>query len=76
MSIAELKHTADKLTVKEQVWLRNYLAAKTRASDPAWKAEMTRRLKRMRAGNEITSAEYYRRARALDRNGGRKRNAA
>jgi hypothetical protein len=76
MSIAELKQTADKLTAREQAWLRNYLAAKAHASDPAWKAEMTRRLKRMRAGREITAAEYHRRTRALDRNSGRKRNAA
>jgi len=61
MSIAELKATADKLTTKEQSWLRAYLAAKTRANDPAWQAEMTKRLKRMRAGRGITEPEYRRR---------------
>jgi hypothetical protein len=65
MSIAELKETADKLTAKERTWLRSYLAAKARASDPAWKAEMARRLKRMRAGHGITSTEYYRRTRGV-----------
>ncbi len=63
MSIAELKQTADKLSKKERTWLRAYLAAKERASDPAWKAEMSRRLKRMRAGHGITDVEYYRRTR-------------
>lgn len=76
MSIAKLKETADKLTAKERTWLRAYLAAKARASDPVWKTEMARRLQRMRAGHEISSDEYYRRTRALDRNGSRKRKAA
>ena len=76
MSIAELKKTADTLTAKERAWLKAYLCAKERASDPAWKAEMSRRLKRMQAERGITSEEYYRRTRALDRNSGRKRNAA
>lgn len=58
MSIAELKTTADKLTAKERTWLRAYLAAKARASNPAWKAEMARRLKRMRAGHGITETKY------------------
>ena len=60
MSIAELKQTADKLTAKESTWLRAYLAAKARASDPVWKAEMARRLKRMRAGHGVTDVEYRR----------------
>ncbi|MES2695234.1 MAG: hypothetical protein V4773_17295 [Verrucomicrobiota bacterium] len=76
MSIAELKATADKLTAKERAWLKAYLCAKERASDPAWRAEMSRRLKSMRAGNGISSEEYYRRVRAIDRNATRKRKAA
>jgi hypothetical protein len=76
MSIAELRETADKLTAKERRWLRSYLAAKEQASDPTWKAEMARRLKRMREGNEVSSDEYYRRTRALERNNTRKRKAA
>jgi hypothetical protein len=76
MSITELKETADNLTAKERAWLKAYLFAKERASDPAWKAEMSRRLKRMRAGHGITSEEYYKRTRALDRSGVRKRKAA
>lgn len=76
MSIAELKETADKLTAKERAWLKAYLYAKERASDPAWKTEMSRRLGRMRAGHGVSSEEYRRRVRALDRSGGRKRKAA
>ena len=76
MSTTELKETADKLTAKERAWLRAYLVAKERARDPAWRAEMGRRLKRMKAGHGISSAEYYRRTRLLDRNGARKRKAA
>ena len=58
MSIAELKETADKLTAKERSWLSAYLAAKMRASDSGWKAEMARRLKRMRAGRGVTETAY------------------
>lgn len=60
MSITELKETADKLSAKERTWLRAYLAAKMRASDPAWKREMARRLKRMRAGHGLMEADYRR----------------
>ena len=65
MSIAQLKETADRLTPNESAWLRAYLAAKARASDPAWKAEMARRLKRMRAGHGIDQDEYRRRIRVM-----------
>lgn len=76
MSIAELKETADKLTAKERAWLKAYLFAKERASDPARKADLSRRLKRMKAGHGVSSAEYYRRVRALDRTSSRKQKAA
>lgn len=76
MSIAALKETVDTLNSKERSWLRNYLAIKERSSNPAWKAEMTQRLRRMRAGHEISSDEYYRRTRELDRSRGRKGKAA
>jgi len=61
MSIDELKQTADKLTIRERAWLKAYLCAKERAADPAWKAEMAQRLKRMRAGQGIVETEYRRR---------------
>jgi hypothetical protein len=67
MSITQLKEAADRLTPKESSWLRAYLAAKARSNDPVWRTEMARRLKRMRAGHEISSDEYYKRTRALDR---------
>ena len=76
MSIAELKQTADKLTAKQRAWMKAYLFAKDRASNPAWRSEMTRRRRSMQAGNEITSEEYYRRVRALDQSKVRKRKAA
>ena len=60
MSIAELKETADRLSPKERAWLKAYLAAKARARDPAWKAEMARRLKRMRAGHGVSETGYRR----------------
>lgn len=72
MSIAELKETADRLNTKERAWLKAYLCAKERAADPAWKAEIARRVKRLQAGHGITAEEYYRRTRALDRNSPRK----
>lgn len=61
MSTAQLKALADKLSARESKWLTSYLSAKARASDPAWKAEMARRLKRMRAGQGMTETEYRRR---------------
>ena len=61
MSTAQLKELADKLSAKETKWLSFYLSAKARASDPARKTEMARRLKRMRAGHGITETEYRRR---------------
>ncbi len=60
MSITELKETADRLSAKERAWLKAYLAAKARASDPTWKAEMARRLKRMRAGHGVSETGYRR----------------
>lgn len=60
MSITELKETADRLSPKERAWLKAYLAAKARASDPAWKAEMARRLKRVRAGHGVSETGYRR----------------
>jgi hypothetical protein len=49
MSIAELKHTADRLTAKERAWLRAYLFAHEHSSDPSWKAEMATRRRRLTA---------------------------
>lgn len=63
MSIAELKATADKLTARERAWLKNYLSAKERANDPAWKTEMSRRLKRMRTEAGVADSDYRRRHR-------------
>ena len=63
MSIAELKETAERLNAKERAWLKAYLAAKARACDPAWKAEMARRLQRLRAGRGVVDTDYRRLAR-------------
>lgn len=63
MSITELKATADKLTPKERAWLKAYLLAKERASDPAWKTEMARRRRRLSAGAGISDTDYRRRSR-------------
>lgn len=76
MSIAELKQTADNLTAKERRWMRAYLAAKEQASNPTWRAETGRRLQGMRAAREISSDEYSRRTRSLDRVRPRKPKAA
>lgn len=67
MSIAELKATAEKLTAKERAWLRAYLFAQERATDPAWKAEMARRRRRIEAGEGITDTEVKRRLRSVGR---------
>ncbi len=64
MSIAELKETAEKLTARERAWLRAYLFAQERAADPRWKAEMTRRRRRLAAGGGISQGEYARRTKA------------
>ena len=64
MSITELKATADKLTAKERAWLKAYLFAEERAANPAWKATMARRRKRLSSGGGISDTEYRRRSRA------------
>ncbi len=58
MSIAELKQTAAKLTPRERAWLRAYLFAEERASDPAWKTEMAARRKRLKSGRGISDSTY------------------
>jgi hypothetical protein len=65
MSIAELKQTADRLTAKERAWLRAYLFAHERASDPSWKAEMATRRHRLAAGKGVTSSAYRRGMRSV-----------
>lgn len=64
MSLTELKKTAEKLTARERAWLRAYLFAEERAADPRWKAEMTRRRRRLAAGDGISQGEYVRRTKA------------
>lgn len=64
MSIAELKETAEKLTAKERAWLRAYLFAQERASDPVWKTEMARRRRRLTAEGGVSQGEYARRTRS------------
>ncbi len=64
MSITELKETAEKLTARERAWLRAYLYAQESASDPGWKAEMTRRRRRLAAAGGISQGEYARRTKA------------
>jgi len=61
MSIAELKHFADKLSAKERTWLWTYLFAQQRASAPGWRVEMARRRRRLAIGKGINSSEYRRR---------------
>jgi hypothetical protein len=70
MSITELKETAEKLTAREWAWLRAYLFAQERGSDPAWKAEMARRRRRLAMGGGINQNEYARRAKSRPANSG------
>lgn len=67
MSKKELLAFAQKLSARERKDLRVCLGILDRVSDPAWKAEMGRRLKRMRAGRGITDVEYYRGTRGSSR---------
>jgi len=53
MSIAELKETADRLTANERGWLHGYLSTLERVNDPAFIAEMTRRLDSLAAGQGV-----------------------
>lgn len=64
MSIAELKETAEKLAARERAWLRAYLFAQERGSDPAWKAGMTRRRRRLATSGGIDQNKYARRAKS------------
>lgn len=72
MSQQELLEFAKGLSEKERKHLQAYLWMLERVNNPEWQAEMSRRLRRMKAGHGITDAEYYRRVRALDKQDQRK----
>ena len=64
MSIAELKDTADRLTAKERAWMHGYLSTLQRVHDPAFIAEMTRRLDTIQAGQGIAQEKVIEMVRA------------
>ena len=57
MSTAELKETANRLSVEERAWMRRYLALLDRISDPKFIAEITQRNRAMAAGDILTRDE-------------------
>lgn len=57
MSTAELKQTANRLSVEERAWMRRYLALLDRISDPKFIEDITRRNREMDAGDFLTRAE-------------------
>jgi hypothetical protein len=58
MSIAELKKTADRLSARERRWLRAYLFAQERATNPEWQREIAQKRRKFQAGGGQTSARY------------------
>lgn len=57
MSLAEVKEAIDKLSDQDQFHLRNYLQDKM-FDNEEWRAEISRRMKRMDEGEKVTSAEF------------------
>ena len=58
MSIAELKETAERLTARERMWLRCYLAAVERSSTPEWKTRMAAKRGNAKAGRAVSPVRY------------------
>jgi putative addiction module component (TIGR02574 family) len=57
MSVAELKRAADRLPVQERLELLEHLQQGFRAKNPAWQAELGRRLDDCLAGKGHDEAE-------------------
>ena len=60
MSVAELKQTVDTLSTEERLFLSAYLHHLARAGDPAHKAQLGERLRRMEAGKKVTLEQAQR----------------
>ena len=57
MSVAELKRAVDELTEDQRLELAEYLRWRSRRDDPAWQAELGRRLERTLAGHGHSSED-------------------
>lgn len=61
MSFKEIVAAAARLKPRQRASLRAYLFALDRVNEPAWKSEMARRVKRMKAGKAVGASEVRRR---------------
>lgn len=59
MSVAELKQAVDGLTNEERLELAEYLRWRASRDDPAWQAELGRRLDQSLGGNSANASELY-----------------
>lgn len=57
MSMAELKQAVHDLTADERLELASYLRQLSKQDDPAWRAEVGRRIERCRGGGGHSSEE-------------------
>lgn len=69
MSVAELKQTVDSLSTEERLFLSAYLHHLSRAGDPAHKAELGKRLRRIEEGKKITLEQAQRLHESLESEG-------
>jgi len=69
MKVAKLKRTIDELTLEERVFVIAYLQHLARVDDPAHKARLGERLRRMEQGRKITLAQAQRLHEALEAEG-------
>ncbi|HEY3899034.1 MAG TPA: hypothetical protein VGM54_10500 [Chthoniobacter sp.] len=60
MSLAEIKSAITDLTSAEKEELRRFLFVERLQSDPEWKAEMGRRIDKVRAGHFYTQEDVDR----------------
>jgi hypothetical protein len=66
VSIAEIKASIDRMTDEERFFAAAYLKHRAQENDPAYRALLSERMKRMDAGQKVTLDQAQRIHEALD----------
>jgi hypothetical protein len=69
VSITEIKASIDQMTDEERFFAAAYLQHRAQADDPAYRALLSERMKRMDAGQEVTLEKAQRIHEALEAEG-------
>jgi hypothetical protein len=69
MSFREIKAGIERLTVEQRLEIAALIAHLNRAEDPAWQAELDRRLASMEAGRKTTQRDLENRHQQLSSQG-------